>query len=114
MFLANPNQSKYMYISKKYEPGSKLCHVDMENFDEEKTPLFKKQAHVQYAILNENEMLFIPQKWWHCVYSLKSSINVINFGFSPVDNFRMKGYEFIRRTLFKFGLYGKDHVRTYK
>jgi lysine-specific demethylase 8 len=113
VFLVSPEQSKYMYKSKKYEPGSLLSNIDMENFDENKFSLYKKHANVSYAIIDENEMLFIPQKWWHCVYGVEFSISTQNFGFSFIDNIRMKSHEFLRRNLHKIGFYGKNYVRTY-
>ena len=108
VLLANPNQSKYMYPSKKYEPGSRLSVVDMENFDASKFPVFKKNANILYTVLRPNQMLFIPQNWWHCVYGLETSISSNNFGFSFIDNFKMKATEFSKRMLHKVGLYGKE------
>ncbi len=113
VLLASPSQSKHMHVSKKYEPGSKLSLVDMENFDAKKYPLYKKNAKVQYTILGPGKMVFIPKQWWHCVYGLETCISSNNFCFSFIDNLRMKSTEFPKRILHKYGLYGKDSVRTY-
>ena len=113
VFLASPDQTKYMHKSKKYEPGSELSTVDMEDFDTSKYSLFKKHAKVQYVVLGPGEMVFIPKKWWHCVYGLDLSISSNNFGFSNYDNFKMKANEFIKRKLHNAGLYGKDCVCHY-
>lgn len=113
VFLVNPKENKYMHTSDKYEPGSKLSHVNLEKFDTSKTPLFKK-AHVQYAVIHPGQMLFIPQNWWHCVYGLDITISSNNFAFKPWDNFKMKFSEFTKRNLHKVGLYGtRDCVCHY-
>ncbi|MBR9913723.1 MAG: cupin-like domain-containing protein [Algicola sp.] len=104
VFLVNPAESKKMYPSDKYEPGSRLSDVNMENFDESKHQMFK-DANVQYTIINPGEMLFIPQTWWHCVYGLDVSISSNNFGFTPIDNFKMKSSELIKRKLHSVGLF---------
>lgn len=113
VLLAHPNQTKYMYPSQKYEPGSKLSTVDMRNFDEAKFPLFKKHAQIYYVVLQPKQMVFIPKQWWHCVYGLEVSISSNNFGFSMADNIKMKGTEFVKRKLHNLGLYGKDCVCHY-
>jgi len=105
VFLVNPEENKYMHTSNKYEAGSKLSDVNMEDFDSNKTPLFRK-AHVTYTIINPGQMLFVPQNWWHCVYGLDTSISSNNFAFTFWDNFKMKSSEFIKRTLHSMGLFG--------
>lgn len=107
VFLVNPEQTKNMYPSKKYEPGSRLSNVNMEDFDESKTPNFK-DVKVKYALIQPGQMLFIPQNWWHCVYGIDISISSNNFGFSPLDNFKMKSSEFIKRKLHALGLFAKN------
>ncbi|MCK7591035.1 cupin-like domain-containing protein [Subsaxibacter sp. CAU 1640] len=113
VLLANPNQSKYMYTSDKYEPGSRLSSIDMKNFDEKKFPLFKKNAEIMYYVLGPKEMIFIPKQWWHCVYGLEISISSNNFGFSAVDDMKQKANEFLKRKLHNVGLYGKNCVCHY-
>lgn len=107
VFIVSPKDNHLMYTSKKYEPGSKLSDVNMEDFDETKTPDFRK-ANVQYAVIQPGQMLFIPQNWWHCVYGLDISISSNNFAFTAWDNFKMKSAEFTKRTLHSFGLYGNE------
>lgn len=108
VFLVNPKDSKDMYPSDKYEPGSRLSDVNMENFDE-KTHARFKDVNVRYTIINPGEMLFIPQTWWHCVYGLDVSISSNNFGFTPIDNFKMKSTELIKRKLHNVGLYSSKN-----
>ena len=108
VFLVNPKESAMMYPSKKYEPGSRLSDVNMEDFKESEWPDFKN-ANVQYTIIHPGEMLFIPQTWWHCVYGLDISISSNNFAFTPVDNFRMKSSELVKRVLHSIGLYAYNN-----
>ncbi|NRA91134.1 MAG: cupin-like domain-containing protein [Psychroserpens sp.] len=108
VFLVSPKESKKMYPSKKYEPGSRLSDVNMEDFDANKCPDFKN-ANVQYTIIQPGEMLFIPQTWWHCVYGLDISISSNNFAFTPFDNFRMKSAELVKRILHSIGLYAYNN-----
>jgi hypothetical protein len=114
VFLVNPKESKErMYPSDKYEPGSRLSDVNMEDFDATKHANFK-DANVMYTIIHPGEMLFIPQTWWHCVYGLDVSISSNNFGFTPIDNFKMKSSELIKRKLHNAGLFStKDCVCHY-
>ena len=104
VFLVSPKETDKMYPSNKYEPGSRLSDVNMEDFDEVNHSLFK-DAHVQYTVIHPGEMLFIPQNWWHVVYGLDISISSNNFGFTPLDNFKMKSSELIKRKLHSIGLY---------
>ncbi|WP_299335113.1 cupin-like domain-containing protein [uncultured Psychroserpens sp.] len=104
VFLVSPKEVDKMYPSDKYEPGSRLSDVNMEDFDEKSHPKFK-DANVQYTIIHPGEMLFIPQTWWHVVYGLDVSISSNNFGFTPMDNIKMKSAEFVKRKLHSAGLY---------
>jgi len=108
VFLVSPKESDKMYPSDKYEPGSRLSDVNMEDFDEKNHPMFKN-ANVQYTIIQPGEMLFIPQTWWHVVYGLDVSISSNNFGFTPIDNFKMKSVEFVKRNLHSMGLYSSKN-----
>ncbi|WP_299274747.1 cupin-like domain-containing protein [uncultured Psychroserpens sp.] len=109
VFLVNPKETKTsMYPSNKYEPGSRLSDVNMEKFDDVKHANFKN-ANVQYTIIHPGEMLFIPQTWWHCVYGLDVSISSNNFAFTPLDNFKMKTSELIKRKLHNAGLYSPNN-----
>lgn len=112
VFLVSPKENRKMYPSNKYEPGSRLSSINMENFNEVKHSLFKN-ATVFYTIIHPGEMLFIPQNWWHCVYGLDISISSNNFGFTPIDNFKMKVSELIKRKLHNMNLYGKECVCHY-
>lgn len=112
VFLVSPKENRKMYPSDKYEPGSRLSSINMENFNEVEHSLFKN-ATVFYTIIHPGEMLFIPQNWWHCVYGLDISISSNNFGFTPIDNFKMKVSELIKRKLHNMNLYGKECVCHY-
>jgi len=112
VFLVSPDQNSRMPLSNKYEPGSKLCAVSMENFNADKHAVFK-DVMVKYIVLKPGTMLFIPKNWWHCVYGIDISISSNNFGHTVIDHFRMKSIERIKRILHSLGLYGKDCVCHY-
>ncbi|MBT8270686.1 MAG: cupin-like domain-containing protein [Bacteroidia bacterium] len=112
VLLASPQDDGDMCISDKYEPGSKLSTVSLEQFDPEKNASFK-DVHVRYALLEPGYMLFIPKNWWHCVYGVTTSISSNNFGYTALDNFKMKTAELTKRMLHSLGLYGKDCVCHY-
>ncbi|MCU0713839.1 MAG: cupin-like domain-containing protein [Pirellula sp.] len=59
--LVSPDESDKMYVSKKFDQGTAISKVDLENYD--------------------GEMLFIPRGWWHHVRSLDKSISVSNLAF---------------------------------
>jgi len=112
VFLVSPKDNSKMPLSDKYEPGSKLCSVSMENFDQEKHQAFK-DARVKYTVLEPGKTLFITKNWWHCVYGIDISISSNNFGHTTIDHFRMKSVERVKRILHAFGLYGKNCVCHY-
>jgi hypothetical protein len=112
VFLVSPDQNSKMPLSDKYEPGSKLCAVSMEDFDENNHKTFK-DVKVKYALLEPHSMLFIPKNWWHCVYGIDISISSNNFGHTGIDHFRMKSSEIAKRQLHSLGLYGKNCVCHY-
>ena len=49
--------------------------IDLDNIDER---LFPKVQDLEFVdcILEEGEMLYIPQKWWHYARSLTTSFSV--------------------------------------
>jgi len=49
--------------------------VNVEDIDCERFPEFSKAPYFE-CILNEGEMLYIPEKWWHYVRSLSVSFSV--------------------------------------
>ena len=75
--LAAPSSTPNMYVSKKFEQGSTLSQVDLDNVDYDQFPNFSKVRHHEF-VLNPGEMIFIPRGWWHHVRSLDKSISVSN------------------------------------
>jgi len=77
LHLASPEQSRFMYIGRKFDQGTTLSEVDLDNPDLQRFPLFEK-AELIKIILHPGEMIFIPRGWWHHVRSLDASISVSN------------------------------------
>ena len=78
--LVSPEESDKMYVSKKFDQGTAISEVDLENYDEDRFPRFAQAVH-RRVILHPGEMLFIPRGWWHHVRSLDKSISVSNLAF---------------------------------
>ena len=58
--LVAPEDSKYMYPSNRFDQGTKLSQMDVDNFDEVRFPLFKKATEYR-VVIHPGEMLFIPR-----------------------------------------------------
>jgi hypothetical protein len=78
--LVAPKDSKYMYPSKRFDQGTMSSEMDVDNYDEQCFPLFKKATEYRVNI-HPGEMLFIPRGWWHHVRSLDKSISVSNISY---------------------------------
>lgn len=103
--IVDYKDSKYMYQSEKFEPGSILSEIDLENFDKDKFPLFQK-ADIYYVEIGPGEMVFNPKNFWHCVYSTDTSISVNCFSYSNYDLVEGKLNSFLKVSLHNMGLYG--------
>lgn len=102
--IVDNKQSDLMYESDKYEPGSILSEIDLENFEKEKYPLFQK-ADIYFVEIAEGEMVFNPKGFWHCVYSTDTSISVNCFSYSNLDFIGGKLKSFAQVKLHNMGLY---------
>jgi len=72
IILFSPNQKKYLYPDSKLEK-SKVDFWDIN--DREKYPLFNKSKYVEIIVKN-NQMVFIPYKWWYTIYDVSDNISV--------------------------------------
>lgn len=78
--LVSPADTAKMYVSQKFDQGTTISSVDLENYDQGRFPLFAKAVHHRIT-LHPGEMLFIPRGWWHHVRSLDKSISISNIAF---------------------------------
>jgi ribosomal protein L16 Arg81 hydroxylase len=78
--LVSPKDTPYMYPSNRFDQGTRPSEVNVDRYDPERFPLFKK-AKEHRIILQPGDMLFIPRGWWHYVRSLDKSISVSNLGY---------------------------------
>ncbi|MFN3189919.1 MAG: cupin-like domain-containing protein [Aureliella sp.] len=83
LHLAAPVDTPNMYVSKKFDQGTTISEVDLNDVDHERFPKFRQVRHAE-IILNPGEMIFIPRGWWHHVQSLDKSISVSNITFDWV------------------------------
>ncbi len=102
--LVSPQDSKYMYPSKRFDQGTMSSDMDVDNYDEKRFPLFKNASEYR-IVVQPGEMLFIPRGWWHYVRSLDKSISVSNIGYDAkgivVDLLSQR----IKQVLHDIGLY---------
>lgn len=105
MFIISSNRfNKNMYPSDKHIFEATASQVDINNFDTEKFPEFKDIEFIK-AILEPGDVLYLPQKWWHYVQSLDTSISISNFGYTKYQSYTLKLYERIKHSLHKRGYY---------
>ena len=78
--LVAPEDTKYMYPSKRFDQGTMSSEMDVDNLDADRFPLFAKATEYR-VIVQPGEMLFIPRGWWHHVRSLDKSISVSNISY---------------------------------
>lgn len=64
--MVSPIYSKYLYADDARVMG--VCDVNTTSVDLEKFPDVTKVRYWE-AIADEGDCVFIPQMWWHQVYS---------------------------------------------
>lgn len=73
--LFSPDQTDYLYPFSKDSRIPNFAQVDIDNPDLLHYPAFVKAQGIDVPI-EPGEILYIPQKWWHQVYSLSAGISV--------------------------------------
>jgi hypothetical protein len=81
--LVPPSNDRFMYPSNRYDRYSNQSHIDLENWDAEKYPLYA-QAPVVTVEIEPGDMLYFPPLWWHHVESLDASISVNCFSYRNI------------------------------
>ena len=105
--LVSPEQSACMYLSTKFDYGSKLSQIDSRQYDPQKFPRFA-EVRMQTSHLDPGQMLYIPRGWWHEVESLSASISVNTFSIGLKGTLLDRIPEKIKSILHSYGLYGAD------
>lgn len=80
LHLVSPDDTPNMYVSRKFDQGTTISNVDIDQYDENEYPKFAN-VRQHRIILNPGEMIFIPRGWWHHVRSLDVSISVSNIAY---------------------------------
>ncbi|XCF05119.1 cupin-like domain-containing protein [Tamlana crocina] len=94
--IVSPKDNKKMYASSKYINGGEASEVDINNYNAEKFPNFKKARFIK-VILEPGDVLHVPSKWWHYVQSLDTSISISDFGFSNFEMFKIRAVDYLHR-----------------
>jgi hypothetical protein len=74
-YISEPTGTKYLYPSKKFDPGAILSSVNFWTPDIELYPKYKN-IHYEEINLNPGDMFFIPAGYWHAVESISHSVSV--------------------------------------
>ena len=80
LLLVAPDETRFMYRSRKFDQGTTLSQVDADHVDLERFPLYARATPIE-VVLHPGQMLFIPRGWWHHVRSLDKSISVSNIAY---------------------------------
>ena len=72
ILLFNPKQEKFLYPNKS-RTESRVNFWEMEQ--RKKFPLFKKSKYIELIVQN-NQMVFIPYKWWYTIYDVSDNISI--------------------------------------
>jgi lysine-specific demethylase 8 len=102
--LVSPQDSKYMYPSKRFDQGTMSSEMDVDNYDADRFSLFAKATEYR-VIIHPGEMLFIPRGWWHHVRSLDKSISVSNISYDAKGVVVDLLSERVKQVLHDVGLY---------
>lgn len=107
IYLFPPNQSKYLYPSKKYENGAVCSQVNFWNIESQKFPLFSQSQYIE-IILSPGQILYIPPYWWHCVENIDTNIS-ISVRSEPISTLFIKIPELLKLIAHRIKLYGNHN-----
>lgn len=102
--ICSPKYDKHMYPSNKHIFEAVASQVDINNFDSNKFPKFREVSFTK-VILEPGDVLYLPQRWWHYVQSLDTSISISNFGYTTFESYTVKFFERVKHSLHKRGFY---------
>lgn len=102
--LCDTKFNKSMYPSDKHIYEATASQVDINNFDADKFPNFLNNDFIK-VILEPGDVMFLPQKWWHYVQSLDTSISISNFGYTTFEAYTLQIFERAKHSLHKRGYY---------
>ncbi len=104
LLLVAPDETRFMYRSRKFDQGTTLSQVDADHVDLERFPLYARATPIE-VVLHPGQMLFIPRGWWHHVRSLDKSISVSNIAYDLKGILVDAGPFRVRQILHNAGLY---------
>ena len=86
ILLFNPKQEKFLYPNKS-KTQSRVNFWEIE--DRTKFPLFKKSKYIE-LIVQDNQMVYIPYKWWYTIYDVSDNISISSVSESIFSYFLKK------------------------
>jgi len=110
LVLFNPDQSKHLCKSTKYDWAGQPSRIDITNLPSQPTESAKfAQAKGMYARVEPGDALFIPKRCWHAVVSLEPSISLAVFGLTPLEIVLEGGYQEFWKIVHDMGLYARGN-----
>jgi ribosomal protein L16 Arg81 hydroxylase len=77
--LYSPDDEKYLYVQTKTAlDGGLYSMVDAFNPDLEKFPDFALAKEYE-VIVEPGDLIYVPRRWWHAVYSMTYTLSVNHF-----------------------------------
>jgi lysine-specific demethylase 8 len=106
VLLIPKDQTPHMCVSRKYNLGSVLSHINISKLDRpsrEADALAK--THGFHARVEAGDALFIPKNTWHAVVSLAPSISLAVFGLKALEVITAGAWAEFKHLLHRLRLY---------
>jgi lysine-specific demethylase 8 len=106
VLLVPKDQSPHMSVSKKYNLGSVLSHINISKLDRPSREANEfARTHGYYARVEAGDALFIPKNTWHAVVSLAPSISLAVFGLKIFEVITAGAWAEVKHVLHRLRLY---------
>lgn len=106
VLLIPKDQTPHMCVSRKYNLGSVLSHINISKLDRPSREADEfAQTHGFYARVEAGDALFIPKNTWHAVVALEPSISLAIFGLKALEVITAGAWAEFKQLLHRLRLY---------
>jgi lysine-specific demethylase 8 len=106
VLLVPKDQTPHMCVSRKYNLGSVLSHINISKLDRPSREADEfARTHGFYARVEAGDALFIPKNTWHAVVALEPSISLAVFGLKMVEVVTAGAWAEFKHLLHRLRLY---------
>jgi hypothetical protein len=106
VILIPNDQTPHMCVSRKYNLGSVLSHINISKLDRPSREADAlAQTHGFHARVEAGDALFIPKNTWHAVVSLAPSISLAVFGLTALEVITAGAWAEFKHLLHRLRLY---------